>query len=137
MLAQRVFLTLIPLLLGCGCAGPSTPFGAIHSLWPDNSKISPKVSETVANHTPVIKEFSPEIKFTPKRQKFHNQSKFGIHILDPSGFENEHELQILHNGTDVTNSFLRRAKKTFSKTKTQMNLMFSHFTPESGQRPQN
>jgi len=111
-------------VLTAGCAGPTTPFGAIHTLTPNFEKV--KIDLPKRNFSSIGDARIPTVEFTPTRQKLHDRSYFEVKITDPAGFENEHEFQILHNGIDVTKNFMRRVRKTFSKSKTQMNLGFSH-----------
>jgi len=90
------------LSLLCGCAGPTTPLGAVWVV---------KVPERAkAEHN----WDRAKISFFPPRQVLHGPAPMMITIHDPDGIHADHELRVQYNGKDVTDSFLRQAQMSKS-----------------------
>lgn len=125
---MRWFLASLICLLGC--AGPTTPFGAV-SVTETINKIEQKISKreeawnfsaSKAVRSPQNLENSlvervvrsePKIFFKPERQVLHKKSLFSMMIEDPEGITKNHDLKVFYNGFDVTQSLLRRADTAY------------------------
>src|SRR4051812_38977827 len=95
-----------------GCAGPTTPLGAIWSLHPeDASKVeweSPKPAQkTTGPSRGLASIFSlgadrkPEIQFDPPRQVLHGPRTLRVIIEDPRGVNENYGIQVRYRGQDV------------------------------------
>src|SRR5690348_6937563 len=96
-------LSLIFLLPGC--AGPTSPFGAINSVSKKAVKI---VNEMRSPAAP-----SARLLFYPHHQVWHDVSDFKIVIEDLKGVPDNPDLKLIYNGIDVTRSFLAHAHRSF------------------------
>ena len=82
-----------------GCAGPTTPFGAINGFGAFAKVVSSKFFGGMPSGT--------HIRFTPRRQVLHDRTTFDIVIDDPGGIPDSYNILFIYNGRDMTNSFLR------------------------------
>lgn len=85
-----------------GCAGPMTPFGAIHDVGRFGRFAFEKETETLSR--------GPRISFSPERQVLHDATPLSITIDDPLGIPSDYRLRILFNNVDVSTQYLRRAR---------------------------
>jgi hypothetical protein len=99
-----VFLGLLAL---CGCAGPTTPFGAVDIFHP--SQLQPVDQERM----PATTATDPTIKFSPHHQPLHDASTFIITIEDPAGIPDDYRLSLRYNNLDITRSFQAHAESIF------------------------
>jgi hypothetical protein len=104
-LGSAVFL----ILSLTGCAGPTTPFGAINGFGSFAKVVSSKLFGGVASGT--------HIRFTPRRQVLHDRMTFDIIIDDPEGIPDSYSLLFIYNGRDMTSSFLRGASVAYTDPK--------------------
>lgn len=112
-------LTLLALFtIGCaGCAGPSTPFGALN--WPSFLGGQEKADGSSPGY---------RIRFFPERQVLHGSTDLELIIEDADGVVENPKVQVSYNGKDVTSSFLGSATRTFSDTtKRKLKLSVKNF----------
>lgn len=115
------------------CAGPTTPFGAIHDLL-FASKTKLPVSPDKSNEAKELQGefFSPQalskatISFYPERQLLHKTSDFKVKITDPEGIPSEAEIKIFYQEYDVTETFKNRALHIVNIDKTELTLEYNH-----------
>lgn len=107
-------LLLFSAAAATGCAGPTTPLGAVWSLTPAAAKAAVEKDELIKSQTGAQKTGapSPRISFSPTHQVLHGRSPLRIEIQDPTGDMGDYQLAIHYNGLDVTRSFLMRAEVT-------------------------
>ena len=91
-----------------GCVGPTTPFGAIHSLQPESAQPQRKTASLVEPKPK--KQIQPVIQFFPKRQVLHDRTDFVVQVTDAESIPDDFELKVLHDGRDVTSAFLQNSK---------------------------
>ncbi len=105
MLNLVIPLFLITLI---GCAGPTSPFGAV------NSQIKYEIPS---------KE-NQDILFTmsPDRQVFHQASDIHLKIDEPSGVTSGSELRVFYNGYDLTPKLIRHSKLIKTSDKIELTL---------------
>ncbi len=105
MLFPPLAIWLISTLL-CSCAGPSTPFGAIHSYKP--------VDEFSHYSTYNLPETKPReavsLNFSPPRQMIHKTGDFVLTITDLGGFGINPDIRIFYEGHDLGKKWLKTAK---------------------------
>ncbi len=101
-----------------GCAGPTTPFGAvplkksaIPSLPQDDEEDDD--DRMVASVQDPKNYAHPRIVFSPKRQLLHDKAKFSLIIEDPQGIPKDFEIMVIYNGIDVTKKFLSQASASY------------------------
>ena len=100
--------------LACGCVGPTTPFGALHSLGTPKKRSLPtgeldepevsKAQDSQGFYSP--RPTKASIDFNPPRQVLHRKQNFKISIFDPRGFSEESKWRMYFNGFDVTDQIL-------------------------------
>ena len=94
-----------------GCAGPTTPLGAIWSFRvPTEIRDVKSLSRTTESLSSLA-----HIEISPTRQVLHASHPLTVRIDDPEGIQGGYRLAILYNGLDVTTTFLRQANVTHSK----------------------
>lgn len=81
-----------------GCAGPTSPFGALNSLQ-TLTQISTEGQPTTSK-TPV------QIRFLPKRQVLHDKSDLVVEIHDKEAIPSLSNIKVFFNSLDVTDTFL-------------------------------
>lgn len=91
----------------CQCVGPTTPFGA-----PEISQVK---IETPSNN-PITKN-NISIKFHPDRQVYHDRANFSVELKSKHPLSEDMQIEILHNGLDVTESFLSQSHIHLSNDK--------------------
>ena len=91
-----------------GCAGPTTPLGAIWAITPQKSSSAATRAEH-AERTPASSK-APSIRFSPDQQVLHGPSHMKLIVENIHNNTSEYDLTVLYNGFDVTTSFLRQAK---------------------------
>ncbi len=93
-----------------GCAGPSTPLGAVWAFHPS------QVDRTLASvpDEPAVTEGEPgvHIDFNPTRQVLHGPKPLIVKIEDFNGIPENPKLQVRYDGLDVTTTFLSQARRT-------------------------
>lgn len=92
-----------------GCAGPTTPFGAINGFGSLAKVVSSKFFGGMPSGT--------HIRFTPRRQVLHDRTTFDVVIDDPVGIPDSYNLLFIYNGRDMTSSFLRGAEVSYTDPK--------------------
>ncbi len=114
------FLILLYSILAIGCAGPSTPFGAISSLLPDSRSDNIKNSDRSPALT--AKATTSQIEFLPKRQVLHKNEAFKVKLNNVYSSTPKDHIKIKYNGIDVTKKAMSTAliKKTFTGYEIEM-----------------
>lgn len=94
-----------------GCAGPTTPFGAIHSLAPQTqvlddvlpqTQIEPEPSAPAAIALRAPASVTPSIRHFPSAQVLHDKMDLGVAVRDRMGVHQDSQIQIQFNGYLVT-----------------------------------
>jgi hypothetical protein len=102
----NALMAALCLIMGLtGCAGPTTPFGALNGFGDAAEKVGAALFGGLPSGT--------HIRFTPRRQVLHDRTTFDVIIDDPSGVPEDHKLVFIYNGKDMTASFLRGADWTY------------------------
>lgn len=103
-------------LLQVGCAGPTSPFGGIHSF----SKIEEETT-AIKNGAPTWKErlnslieSAPQIKIEPTRQVLHQSHDIRVRIYDPRGISSNSEFKVFYGGYSVGNQLVPRVNREYS-----------------------
>lgn len=96
----------------CGCAGPMTPFGAIHGF-------APKAKLLLERILPG-RDQEARVRFYPRRQVLHTAGKFSIEIEDAKGIPKDFKLTLIYNGEDVSRQFLARAERVYADGDTKL-----------------
>lgn len=93
----------------CGCAGPTTPFGAL------NGFATHYGSEDAISDRAAAKSMTGDVKidFRPTRQILHGPSNFSVKVFDAKGIPENFNLNLYYNNEDLTRSFTRNAEITF------------------------
>jgi hypothetical protein len=123
----RIFLNPLSLaalaLYVAGCAGPSTPLGAVWATHPSEVN-RPRLAMVASVLKQAIMDAEdpekPSVHFFPSRQVLHGPTPLTLVVYDPSGFNSEQpyaNMTMRHNGLDVTKSFLMQAKVRLSKNR--------------------
>ncbi len=95
-------------ILHLGCAGPTTPLGAVWAVTPFQATAS---KNTFGSSLPFTTTGNiPKIYITPAKQVLHGPSPLKIYIKDPNGDLTHYDLNVRYNGMDVSTSFSRRAR---------------------------
>jgi hypothetical protein len=81
-----------------GCVGPTTPFGAIHSLT--------TISNTENDGQAITSQNSLQIRFLPKKQVLHGKSDLVVEIHDKETIPSLANIKVFFNSIDVTKTFL-------------------------------
>lgn len=89
---QRLFFGCVIILLS-GCAGPTSPFGAIDFFNGDGGKLELSQSDTKG------------IEFNPGRQVLHGKADLKVRIVAENPIEKDHELSVSYNGRNVSKVF--------------------------------
>lgn len=100
-----------------GCAGPTTPFGAVHTIKKPSKKSFLEARKT---HETIVKPSTPRMYFYPQKQVLHTSSDLIIQIQDPKGVDYGYQFHIYYNGYDVTNSISLQRKDSLQKDKNQI-----------------
>ncbi len=119
-----ILMALMP-LLGLACAGPVTPFGAIHL--PPQKKAKPK--EIESSYDKLI-----SIQFNPQKQVLHGSEDFEIIIKDSAGLETNDSIKVYFNGVDITSSFFYRAEVFTDPSQTELKVRFKNLQLRPDQR---
>lgn len=130
LMIPLVFIMMIALLLS-GCAGPTTPLGAIHSFGKPNKKDYIKIKTQKSSEdedeggTPVrglasTSDETPKIYFYPGKQVLHQISDLNIQIYDPKGINPDYKTYVFYDGYDITNSVSVQRRDTIIKSKKQL-----------------
>lgn len=98
-------VSILVISLCTGCAGPTTPFGAIDGFAYLTGQGKNAKSAGSGDDASDIK-----LRFLPERQVLHGSSGFAVTIEDPQGVPPRYELTMTYNGHDVTEKFLSRAE---------------------------
>ncbi len=112
-----------------GCAGPSTPLGAVWAVHP--SQVNAPRLALIAS---VVKE-SPSVQFFPSRQVLHSPTSLTLVIHDPAGFHGVKPLShltIRHNGLDISPSFLLQANVRVARHRLYLRLPVLRLDPARG-----
>lgn len=108
---------LLP-LAALGCVGPTTPFGAIDSLYPHEYDLSE--GQAVSKDSPV------RIKFKPGRQVLHDKNDFHVEIEDTTKIPEFKDVRLYHNAIDVTDKFLSNSEVKKSIRDKTLSLTFNN-----------
>lgn len=111
LVIQLLRSSLIILLSGtAACVGPTTPFGGLD-----------QVVEVEKEEMPATSQTSPyKISFHPQAQVLHDRADFSVEINATRPLPDDLNLQITHNGIDVSETFLENSnvhKSTDNKTR--------------------
>ncbi len=112
-----------------GCAGPTTPLGAIWGIKPSavvaanrgsTKTVEPEREEAGAGQpyrfpasglwAEAIAKSRPRLRFDPPRQALHGPKTLKVIIEDPLGVKADYDFKVRYHGHDVTRSFLNQAK---------------------------
>lgn len=100
---SRSFLLLFAQLFATGCAGPTSPFGALHSLT--------LLSKTPTTNGKMTDQSSPiQIRFLPKRQILHSKSDLIVEISDAKNIPQLQNVKVFFNSVDVTSTFIENVE---------------------------
>ncbi len=99
-------------MVSCGCAGPTSPFGAI-------SLFSSKLEKLEKPSAPSV-----QVRFLPERQVLHEARDFAVEIVDLQGISSDHNFQIFFNRVEITSSFLLQADRVWNEDRTRMMMTF-------------
>jgi soluble lytic murein transglycosylase-like protein len=108
---KTISITGFITLTSCGCAGPTTPFGALHTLTP----VEPifESDELVIETTEILTEtqhewitrgpssIAPQIALSPKAQVLHDKMDLTVAIQDQQGLSRHSRLEVFFNGQKV------------------------------------
>lgn len=97
------------------CAGPISPFGRINTFSNWNKKPF-KVNTIIESPIPS----QAKISFYPKRQLWHEASKFVLQIEDRDGVLPSHEFKIYYGDMDITNQFISDSVINMNKANTKV-----------------
>lgn len=99
-------LLIVSLLAGyvVGCAGPTTPFGAL----------ALRAGKALSLDFEKAEETQARVRFLPERQVLHAAADFQVILEDPKGIPNDFYLSVSYNGLDVSQEFLANAKRSSS-----------------------
>lgn len=128
---------LFALMGFCGCAGPSTPLGALWTVTPpqrvapiQKSNFKPDLSTSnFKSDFGVYQDKKsltnrllgrPEIRLKPARQVLHGPSQIQITVDDSLDPPDRDHLKIYYDRLDVTESFLSQAEVSMRDNHTQM-----------------
>jgi hypothetical protein len=92
-----------------GCAGPSTPLGAVWAFHP--SQVNRSLASVPDAPTQTEGVAGVHIDFNPTRQVLHGPKPLVVRIEDLNGIPEDPKLQVRYDGLDVTTTFLSQAKK--------------------------
>lgn len=99
------FLSLLVSALSlCACAGPTSPFGAVHQFTPlfkASKDISLITLDTDKNYT---------IDFFPKQQFYHKEDTLRLDIQGKNSLPEISNLRLIYNSTDLTKLFVKNSK---------------------------
>jgi|GEM_PF-4464604 hypothetical protein len=100
-------LILIAKLLTSGCAGPTSPFGAVEK----DSK------EKLSQREPASLELPKglEISFSPGRQIYHRKFDLVIHVKDLKGINDVGNFELFYNGKEVQSLLNKEFEWTISE----------------------
>ncbi len=90
-----------------GCAGPTTPLGAVWAYTPAQAKgidVETLLRESMESPQ------GPKISTSPTRQVLHSTSPLRIVIKDPNGDLANFSFIVRYNGLDVSRSFTHRSR---------------------------
>lgn len=107
-----------------GCAGPTTPLGAIWELHPPTQDSPPlsqvEEEEDAAPHAAPARGLAsvlsfgrdrdPKIQFDPPHQVLHGPHALKVIVDDPLGVHEGYGFEVRYHGHDVTRSFLMQAR---------------------------
>lgn len=93
------YITLGFALFNIGCAGPTTPFGPIHTL-ESVKKVEPVKTQkaSIGNQ-----HFLPSLRVSPDRQVLHDRTDITVAIRDQQGISSHSRLKVSFNGTEIEN----------------------------------
>ncbi len=113
---QRLNLIILSLLAlqGVGCAGPTTPFGALRLFSKDSAETEARGPASFFGKDFELEEANPSVHFYPPRQVLHTRTTFAVEIEDPKGVSEDPQIALFYNGFDVTKQFLAQATRTDS-----------------------
>jgi len=108
-------------LLQAGCAGPTSPFGGIHSFSKSSEeqaalKGGPTWKERLNN----LIESAPQIKIEPTRQVLHQSHDIRVRIYDPKGIPTKSEFKVFYGGYNVSNQLVSRVNQEMSPDRHSM-----------------
>ena len=114
-----IFLWLLSAcVMSSGCAGPTTPLGAVWALTRSSAEAATSAAESLKAKAGKLTDASrARISFSPNHQVLHGRSPLRIEIDDPTGDLGDYQLAIHYNGLDVTRSFLLRAEVSANPAK--------------------
>src|SRR5690242_5307979 len=99
--------TILIFIVGlcAGCAGPTTPFGAL-------SLVRKAASVEASDSSAPTAKSRAQVHFSPDRQVLHGATNFSVIIDDPEGVPEDLNLKINYNGLDVSQEFLSHAQRS-------------------------
>ena len=104
-----------------GCAGPTTPLGAVWTVLPIEQPSIESLMGFSVSKSETTDSLSPKIKLTPGKQVLHGPAPIKVMIEDANGGFSNYRFTVMYNGVDVTRSFTQYSKKSvnlFTKTLT-------------------
>ena len=118
------FVLICPWLVAC--VGPTTPFGAIDPFAPHNLEDERQLA-SLRQLASVQNSEMTEINFQPSRQVLHASSDLSIEIKDKHFIPYDYNINIYHNGLDVTQEFLTQSHVFRSRDGRQLIFTLKNF----------
>lgn len=112
---NNLLLILLLSNLLASCAGPYSPFGAL-SEWPKDFRTVMELKN----------EPKRKVIFYPQSQILHRTTDLQILIEDNKLIPENYVLEIYYNGSNITNSFLNKAK--IKRYKNQLHIIFENLS---------
>lgn len=117
--ARTFYVFLTAQLFLCSCAGPTSPFGAVHKLTPvqkTHTDISLVALETDKNYV---------VEFYPKQQFYHKQDTLRLDIKGKDKIPNIKNLRLIYNATDLTELLLKNSRHKLFPSENLVRIEFS------------
>lgn len=115
-----LYYHLLALPLFCACAGPTSPFGAIHKLIPVHKTNTNLALLTADNN----KNYS--VKFNPKTQFFHKEDSLRIKIKGKHKLPEIKNVRFIYNSVDLTQLFLKNSVQKTYPNELQVHVEFKN-----------
>lgn len=120
LIKARTFLTLLASLLClCACAGPTSPFGAAHSLTP-LIKAPPDISLISTESDKHYK-----VSFYPKQQFYHKEDSLRLDVHGIKKIPDIRNLRLIYNSTDLTELLVNNSKLKMFPNEKLMRIEFN------------
>lgn len=117
----------LPLLALLGCAGPTSPLGAIslYSLF--------SVSDRGLRFSILGSDSGVNAAFEPNTMVLHRAQDLTLHVTDSHEIRPGYRLKVFYNLLDVSDSFFKMATFSFSKERTDLRVVMPHVSLDPGE----